>query len=126
MMMMNALLLLCGISLSFSLQRAAAAPVYCMQRDLDIWTSSSGLPRIAALQRAVSRVFYGFLSAAPTVFCVLLHTHENFKSRPIKKVSIDQLTPASYSLPATARVDIYMLQDTVQLSHFAAITKEEE
>ena len=36
MMMMNALLLLCGISLSFSLQRAAAPPVYCMQRDLDI------------------------------------------------------------------------------------------
>lgn len=57
---------------------------------------------------------------------MLLHTHENFKSRPIKKVSIDQLTPASYSLPATPRVDIYMLEDTVQLSHFAAITKEEE
>ena len=48
------------------------------------------------------------------------------KAGLLKKVSIDQLTPASYSLPATARVDTYMLQDTVQLSHFAAITKEEE
>ena len=48
------------------------------------------------------------------------------KAGLLKKVSIDQLTPASYSLPATARVDICMLQDTVQLSHFAAITKEEE